>query len=180
MLSVKSPSSSPVTSACWEISSGFAFSHDSTAGTRRRQPRRPWSSDYSLNVSWHCRERAVRRLRLSNDSRWEELRAGSLVNGGTVAHTSRARLPFEVITRSLYSGEANDAHFNVSITKKRNHTCGFPEQHVHSSSWRRHPWRKKEKKKTACLLNAIIFTSRKTCQNIFPQKPALFVKFSAD
>lgn len=38
----------------------------------------------------------------------------------------------------------------------------------------------KKKKKTVCLLNAIIFTSRKTCQNIFPRKPALFVKFSAD
>lgn len=40
------------------------------------------------------------------------------MNGGTVAHTSRARLPFEVITRSLYSGEANEAHFNLSITKR--------------------------------------------------------------
>lgn len=38
----------------------------------------------------------------------------------------------------------------------------------------------KKTKKTVCLLNAIIFTSRKTCQNIFPRKPALFVKFSAD
>lgn len=40
------------------------------------------------------------------------------MDGSTVAHTSRARLPFEVITRSLYSGEANEAHFNLSITKR--------------------------------------------------------------
>lgn len=107
------PSSPPVISARWEISPSFPFSHDSTAGTRRQQPRWPWSSDYSLNMSWHCQERAVWWLRLSNDSCCEELLL-------TVAHTSRARPPFEVITRSLYSGEANDVHFNLSITKKRN------------------------------------------------------------